>query len=392
MTELYTELTRKLGVRHPIIQAPMAGGTTTPELVAAVSGSGGLGSLGAAYMSPAAIREAIAQVRALTGMPFAVNLFVPTDYEADPKSIERSRELLEAYRRELGVAEPPLPESPVTARYREDFDAQLAVVIEERVPVFSFTFGSLPEATVRRLKEQGATVIGTATTVEEGEHLEATGVDAVAAQGAEAGAHRGTFLGGFEASMVGTVALVPQLVDALGIPVIASGGIMDGRGLAAALCLGAQAAQMGTAFIVCEESGAPEAHKAAILEATDDATAITRAFSGRPARGIRNRFLLELAGRDTELPLFPIQNALTRDIRGAAARQDRPEFMSLWAGQAARLARRTGGLRAADLVREVTEDAGTVLAAPGGRTSGASDRPSSGPASPGDAESHIPES
>jgi nitronate monooxygenase len=353
---------RTLGIRHPVIQAPMAGGTTTPALVAAVSEAGGLGSLGAAYMTPAAIRDAIVEVRARTEKPFAVNLFIPADYEVDPNRIERSRQLLEPYRRELGVAEPSLPEDLQTTRYREDFDEQLAVVIREQAPVFSFTFGSLPKATVARLKERGVTVIGTATTVEEGEYLEGAGVDAVVAQGAEAGAHRGTFLGSFESSMVGTMALVPQLVDALGIPVIASGGIMDGRGLAAALCLGAQAVQMGTAFLTCEESGAPAVHKAAVLAATGDDTAITRAFSGRPARGLRNRFLLEVAEHEADLPAFPVQNALTRDVRAAAGKQGRPEFMSLWAGQAARLARRATSTTAAGLVREVTEGAGAVLA------------------------------
>lgn len=370
---LHTQLTRSLGLQHPIIQAPMAGGTTTPELVAAVSEAGGLGSLGAAYMSPESIREAIGKIQSLSDRPFAVNLFVSPDYDVDLRSMERSASLLEPYRRELGIEPPPLPEDPQTARFREDFDDQLAVVLEERVPIFSFTFGALPAATVERLKHNGSIVIGTATTVEEGEHLEAAGVDAVVAQGAEAGAHRGTFLGSFEASMVGTMALVPQLVDAIGIPVIASGGIMDGRGLAAALCLGAQSVQMGTAFLLCEESGAPAAHKAAVLAATDDATAITRAFSGRPARGIKNRFLLELAEHEEELPSFPVQNALTRDIRGAAGKQSRPEFMSLWAGQAAGLARRTRSQKAADLVREVTEVAKSVLLGLGGRNAGTRD-------------------
>lgn len=349
---LETGLTRTLGLECPVIQAPMAGGTTTPELVAAVSNVGGLGSLGAAYMPPRAIQEAIGRVRSLTDKAFAVNLFVPTPFEADPRRIEHSQRLLEPYRRELGV-EPAKP-----TRYREDFYEQLAVVIEERVPVFSFTFGSLPKAEVERLKVAGAAVVGTATTVEEGERLQAEGVDAVVAQGAEAGAHRGTFLKDFGGSMVGTMALVPQLADTLDVPVIASGGIMDGRGLAAALCLGAQAVQMGTAFLVCEESGAPPAHKAAVLGATDDGTAITRAFSGRPARGLKNRFLLEMGEHEGDLPPFPVQNALTGDIRGAAREQDRPEFMSLWAGQAARLARRA---KAADLVRALADEAEAVL-------------------------------
>jgi nitronate monooxygenase len=355
-----TGLTRALGMEHPVIQAPMAAPMaapiTTPELVAAVSNAGGLGSLGAAYMPPEALRETIQKVRALTDGPFAVNLFVPVPFEADPRRIERSEHLLEPYRRELGVE--PASLGPQT-RYLEDFDEQLAVVIEERVPVFSSTFGSLPRVEVERLQENGTTVVGTATTVEEGERLQAEGVDAVVAQGAEAGGHRGTFLGDFGASMVGTMALVPQMVDALAVPVVASGGIVDGRGVAAALCLGAQAVQMGTAFLACEESGAHPSYKAAVLDATEDGTEITRAFSGRPARGIKNRLLLELAEYEGDLPPYPVQNTLTKGIRGAAREQDRPEFMSLWAGQGARLARPA---KAADLIREVAEQAEATLA------------------------------
>ncbi len=359
-----TGLTRALGLGQPVIQAPMAAPMTstitTPELVAAVSNAGGLGSLGAAYMPPDAIREAVGRVRALTERPFAVNLFVPVPYEVDPRLLEASERLLEPYRRELGV-EPASP-GPRTG-YLEDFEGQLAAVIEERVPVFSFTFGSLPGAQVARLKEAGVAVVGTATTVEEGLRLQAEGVDAVVAQGAEAGGHRGTFLGDFWASMVGTVALVPQMVDALSVPVIASGGIVDGRGIAAALCLGAEAVQMGTAFLPCEESGAHPAYKAAVLEATEDATGITRAFSGRPARGIKNRMLLDLAAHEDDLPPYPVQNELTKPIRGAAREGGRAEFMSLWAGQAARLARPKP---AADVLREAVEQAGAVLAGTAG--------------------------
>ena len=356
---LETELTLALGLEYPVIQAPMAAPMsapiTTPELVAAVSNAGGLGSLGAAYMSPAAIREAVRRVRALTNRPFAVNLFVPVPFETDPRQIESSERLLKPYRRELGI-EPAKP--GLQTRYLEDFDEQLAVVIEERVPVFSSTFGSLPSIQVERLKENGARVVGTATTIAEGERLQAEGVDAVVAQGAEAGGHRGTFLGDFGTSMVGTMALVPQMVDALAVPVIASGGIADGRGIAAALCLGAQAAQMGTAFLACEESGAHPSYKAAVLKATEDGTAITRAFSGRPARGLRNRLLLELAEHEEQIAPYPVQNALTQGIRAAARKQDRPEFMSLWAGQAARLARPT---KAAELVKSVVDEADVAL-------------------------------
>ena len=351
-----TRVTAALGIEHPILQAPMAGGPTTTALVAAVSSAGGLGSLGAAYLSPEKLREQVREIRTLTDRPFNVNLFVPSAFEVDNEGIERANALLVPYREELGIQFPAIPSSS----FEEDFDDQLEVVIEERVPVFSFTFGSLSPEIVGRLKDGGAKVAGTATTVREGLRLEGDGVDIVVAQGSESGGHRGTFLGDFGDALIGTMALVPQMVDALAVPVVAAGGIMDGRGLAAALVLGAGAAQMGTAFLACEESGAHPEFKRAVLQAAEDETEVTRAFSGRPARGIKNRFLTEVGANEEALAPFPVQNALTRDVRAAAQEQDRPEFMSLWAGQAARLARRAA---AADLVRETVEEAEAVLAA-----------------------------
>jgi len=188
-------------------------------------------------------------------------------------------------------------------------------------------------------------LIGTATTVAEALAWRAAGCDAIVAQGAEAGGHRGTWLGAVEDSLIGTLALVPQIVDATGLPVLASGGIMDGRGIAAALALGAGAVQMGTAFLTTHEAGVPEVYKQAVLDVHEDGTRLTRAFSGRYARGIVNRFASEMAGSD--VPPFPLQNALTRPLRSAAAKAGRAEFLSLWCGQAPRLARRMG---AAELV------------------------------------------
>ncbi len=203
-------------------------------------------------------------------------------------------------------------------------------------------------------------LVGTATTVEEALALERAGVDAVVTQGSEAGGHRGTFSGSFESGMVGTVALVPQVVDAVTVPVIASGGIMDGRGIAAALALGASAVQMGTAFLTCSEAGVADVYKAAILASHEDDTRLTRAFSGRPARGIVNRFMNDMENtdfRDAILP-FPLQNALTRPLRAAAAKQGRAEYLSLWAGQGLRMARRQS---AADLVARLTKETTETL-------------------------------
>lgn len=350
---LTTEATRLLGIEHPVIQAPMAGGPTTPALVAAVSNAGGLGSLGAGYLPPEELRERVKEIRNQTDAPFNINLFVPPPFEADPVSIERSNELLAPYRQELGIGAPERSSS-----FEESFDDQLAVVIEEGVPVFSFAFGVPDEKHLHALRGAGITTVGTATTVREGLALQAAGVDAAVAQGSEAGGHRGTFLGESGDAMIGTMALVPALIDALSMPVVASGGIMDGRGLAAALTLGAGAVQMGTAFLAAQESGAHPEFKEAVLEAGEDATAITRAFSGRAARGIKNRFLLEMAAHETTLPPYPVQNALTKDVRGAAREKNRPEFMSLWAGQGVRLAR---PLLAARIVEETMEQAEAIL-------------------------------
>lgn len=330
---LENRLTRLFGIRRPIVQAGMAGGAATPRLVAAVSGAGGLGTLGAGYLQPQAIRDAVREIRSLTGAPFAVNLFVPEAFE-EPESREAANRVLAPYRRELGIEEPEGFSS-----YAPAFEDQLAVVIEERVPVFSFTFGIPTGGQLASLREAGVLTCGTATTVREAVELERRGVDAVCAQGHEAGGHRGTFIGDALEAMVGTFALTPQVSDAVGVPVLAAGGVMDGRGLAAAIALGADGAQMGTAFLTCPESGAHPAYKEALLAATEEDTTVTRAFSGKPARGLRNRFTEEMAPHEPGVPDYPVQNAYTRDLRAAAAERNDTGLMSMWAGQAARLGR-----------------------------------------------------
>lgn len=342
-----TPVARLFQVAVPIVLAPMAGEASTPELAAAVSNGGGLGSLGAAYSSPDAIRQMIRATRALTSKPFAINLFVIDSVTADPTKIAAARAVLEPWRARYGVAD------DVPALTLPDLDAQLQAIIEARPAGFSFAFGALSRDRIAALKQAGIIVVGTATTVPEAIRLEADGVDAIAAQGAEAGAHRGSFLDAFENSMVGTMALVPAMVDRVKVPVIAAGGIMDGRGIAAALMLGAAGVQLGTAFLPCPECGASEAWKSALLAQNADATEVTRAFSGRPARGIRNRFMAEIGARQAELPGFPALNSLTRGIRGAAAKAGDAEALSLWAGQGAPLARR---LPAAELLRTLIDE------------------------------------
>jgi nitronate monooxygenase len=357
-----TAILQRLGLAHPIIQAPMAGGGDTPALVAAVSDAGGLGSIGAAYLSPDAIEETAAAVRKATDRPFAINLFAPMTPpdRPDPKAaIDRAA----PFYAELGLDPPGAPALPA-----DSFDDQLDACLDSGAAVFSFTFGVLAGEAIAAIKARGMMLLGTATTVEEATVLEAAGVDGIFAQGSEAGGHRGSFAGDpastFTRGMIGTMALVPQIVDAVALPVIASGGIMDGRGIAAALALGASAVQMGTAFLVCAEAGVPDAYKDAIIAAEPGATRITRAFSGRPARGIENRFMraVEEPGRDAAVLPFPYQNALTRPLRTAAAKTGRAEFLSLWAGQGLGLARRQSAAELMDRLIEETEAAIAGLA------------------------------
>jgi nitronate monooxygenase len=337
-----TFLTERLGIEYPIIQAPMAGGGDTPELAAAVSNSGGLGFIGAAYLAPEQIVTASKEVCARTSRPWGINLFAPTAVPDLPKNADAALQRIAPYFRELELPAPSIPAVPKWA-----FDEQLAACLESGASVFSFTFGVIPLSGIARLKARTIFVMGTATTVNEAIALEQAGVDAVVAQGSEAGGHRGTFAGSFESGMVGTIALVPQMVDAIKAPVIASGGIMDGRGIAAALVLGAPGVQMGTAFLTCRESGISEAYRNAILSAREDQTRITRAFSGRPARGIVNRFMSEIDAPPQEILPFPWQNNVTRALRREAARQNRSDYLSLWAGQGVRLAEKQS---AAELV------------------------------------------
>jgi nitronate monooxygenase len=333
----------------PIVLAPMSGGASA-QLVAAVSNARGFGILPCAYLTPEQIEAQIAAVRAATGRPFGVNLFVEhPPYAADEAQLRHAHDRLRAYRAELGIPHPPSPAQPP-----DRYAAQLDAILAARPAVFTFTFGIPDAAVLGRFRGAGIFTIGTATTVDEAIALENAGADGVFAQGYEAGAHRGTFLAPVEESLVGTLALVPQVVDAVRIPVFAAGGIGDGRGVAAVLALGAQAAAIGTSFLLATESTASRAYREALLAESSRRTVLTRAFSGRAARGIRNRFIDEIAEPDDLAP-YPFQNAITRDVRNAAADQGRAEFLSLWAGQAARLARAKPAAEiVADLMREAT--------------------------------------
>jgi nitronate monooxygenase len=322
----------------------MAGGPSWPELVAAVSKAGALGSFGSAYMQPEAMQRDADAVRAHTHAPFNVNLFVSKQPAAiDTVSQRGALDAVAGYYQELGL---PPPE-PVRAPYAPDLDAQLCAVEEIRPAVFTFHLGDMPRERVRRFQSQGVKVGGSATCVAEAEQLEALGVDFIIAQGAEAGGHRGTYLRNPHEAMTGTFALVRLIVRKVRTPVVAAGGIMDGAGIAAALALGAQAAQLGTAFIPCPESGAPRVHKERVLAAREDETLVTEKFSGKPARGLANRFMREMGERNAPQLAFPAQNALTGKLRTAAAKAGNPDFVAMWAGQAVALSR---ALPAAELV------------------------------------------
>ncbi|WP_419959188.1 NAD(P)H-dependent flavin oxidoreductase [Psychrobacillus sp. BM2] len=335
---LENEITKLLNINYPIIQAPMAGGIATCSLVAAVSNNGALGMIGAGYMSPIQLREQIREVKQLTSNNFGVNLFVPGEFEIFENDVEMANSLLNRFREELNIHEEKIT-LPNMENAFQSYMEQIQVVIEEKVPICSFTFGVPNADIVAEFKLEGIISIGTATTVEEAVSIEKLGMDVVVLQGSEAGGHRGNFLSGHEESLIGLMSLIPQVADNVCIPIVAAGGIMDGRGLMAALNLGAKAVQMGTAFLTCEESGANPLHKEAIMHSKDGDTTFTRAFSGKWARGIKNKFIMEMEEHEDSFPNFPVQNSLTQLIRKESAIQNNIEYMSLWSGQSAALAR-----------------------------------------------------
>jgi nitronate monooxygenase len=334
-----------LGIEHPIVLGPF-GGLSSIELTAAVSSAGGLGSYGLYGYPPERIRDTIAALRAATDRPFAVNLWLPTGDEVGPDDVDltAAAAAVQPLFDELGV---PIPDVP--ARFLPPVEDQLAAVLDAAPAVLSVVYGVPSPELVEAAHARGIRISGTVTTVAEARAMDAAGVDAIVASGAEAAGHRVSFLAPAEQSLIGTFALVPQVVDAVAVPVIAAGGIADRRGVAAAFALGAEGVQVGTAFLRTRQSAAPEAHRQAIAAADDTTTRLTRAMSGRLSRGIPNTAVrtIEAAGA---IAAFPAQNWLTGRFRAEAGPRNLGEFLSLWAGQSAPLATRT---EAADVFAEL---------------------------------------
>ena len=335
---------------HPIVLAPMAG-VMDAELVIAAAEGGALGSLPCAMISADKMREQIQIIRQRVAAPINVNFFCHTPVASDPADEARWRDRLGTYYNEHGLD----PTAPVTAANRAPFDAAMCAVVEELKPeVVSFHFG-LPEASLlARVKAAGCVVIASATILREAIWLEHHGVDAIIAQGAEAGGHRGMFMTDNIMTQPGTMALVPQIVDAVKVPVIAAGGIADGRGIAAAFALGAAGVQIGTAYLRCPEATGSKSAKAALAAADDDSTVVTNVMTGKPARGVANRVMRDIGPISSDAPAFPHAATALAPLKAAAEKQGKVDFTNLWAGQAVRLGT---DMPAADLTRKLAADA-----------------------------------
>jgi nitronate monooxygenase len=332
-----TRVSDKLGVEYPIIQGPL-GGLSSQRLTAAVSNFGALGSFGAHSMAPSAIQEVIAEIRSLTNKPFAMNLWVSMEDEgaatSNAEDFERAQAHLAPHLEAIGASKPQFsPYKPIR------FEDQARVLLDAKVPIFSFIYGIPPKEILDECHRQGIVTIGTATTSDEAVALEQAGVDVVVASGFEAGGHRGSFLRTSEDSLTGTISLVAQVADAVRIPVVAAGGIADARGIVAAFALGAEGVQMGTVFLACEESGASALHREAILGGKASRTSLTRGFTGRLARGIHNQLLEEMNHPGVTVLPYPLQRGLMRSLAIPAQQAGRSELLALWAGQSAGIAR-----------------------------------------------------
>jgi nitronate monooxygenase len=349
-----SKLIELLEIEHPILQAPM-GGESTPAMAIAVGNAGGLGGLGCSYMSNAELVEKVEQIRAGTTAPFNLNFFAHPPPAADAESYARTRDLVAPFYAELGIDELPDELHPSCSSFDE---SRLEALLQLQPRVVSFHFGLPRIEMVRALQDAGSLVACSATSVAEARWLNQAGIDIIIAQGWEAGGHRGSFQVCWEDSGVGGMALIPQIADAVDVPVVAAGGIADGRGIAAALILGASAVQLGSAFLSCPEANISDAYRDALQTTSDDATRLTRAFSGRPARAMKNRYSEAMAQVRTKFPDYPTMYGFSDPLSQAAVNSDTPGFeFYLW-GQAAALNRR---LSTASLVELLVSEAQTAL-------------------------------
>ena len=347
-----SEAARRLGLRYPIIQGPFGGGLSTLKLVATVSNAGGMGSFGAHVTPPDQIEALTRDARAQTNQPFALNLWIsdhdPGGLELSQEEFDRVYQRFEPYFRELGLDKPERPQ-----RYHQSYEKQIEALLEARPPAFSFVFGIPSAKILAECRRRGIVTLGTATSIAEAQALEAAGVDLIIATGLDAGGHRPSFLASAEESLMGTMSVTQLIAARVKVPVVAAGGIADGRGMKAAFALGAQAVQIGTAFLACEESGTTPEHRAILFSDKAQHTVLTRAFSGRLARGVRNRWTDEIAPRLGAIAPFPVQNWFMSRLRPAAVKAGRTDLVSLWAGQVSpNLKHRNAGALMASLIAE----------------------------------------
>ncbi|MFD1448354.1 NAD(P)H-dependent flavin oxidoreductase [Oceanobacillus profundus] len=323
------DILERLKITIPIIQAGMAGGITTPELVAAVSNAGALGTIGAGYMSTHTLKDTIHRVKQLTDKPFAVNLFA-ANLEAFSTDVDEMQALLNKQRDEVGI---DTKENLV--KVKDYLQEKVYLLIKEKVPIVSTAFGALSSVLIKRLKENHIILIGMATNVGEAKHLEDMGYDMVVAQGVEAGGHRGTFdIEKYPSgSNIGLITLIQSILENTSLPVAAAGGIYTKKQLDALLLMGASGVQMGTRFLLAKEAGTNKTYRRALMKASYEDTVITKVFSGRPARAIKNSFIDEVESSGLDILPFPIQNELTKDLRAAGAEFAIADLQSLWAGQ-----------------------------------------------------------
>lgn len=323
------QIWERLQIEVPIIQAGMAGGITTPKFVAEVANNGGLGTIGAGYMSDSALKEAIQETKTLTDKPFAVNVFT-NNLEAFSSEVTDMQRFLDGYRNEL-----ELPSGAQSIKVNDYLQEKIYVILEENIPIVSTAFGVLSSMLIGRLKENDVTLIGMATNVHEAKQLEEAGYDMVVVQGYEAGGHRGTFQveSNPDDTPIGLISLLQSALEEVAIPIVAAGGIHNHKQVNGLFTMGASGVQLGTRFLVAEEAGTNNAYKQALFKAKAHDTIITRTVSGRPARGIKNRLVLELEESNIPILPFPVQNECTKDVRAAAKEYAIADLQSLWAGQ-----------------------------------------------------------